>query len=126
MNRPRLQLGVIVTKVLRCRAPRACSAIGGGRRIGLSRRSGSPAQATTIAYRMLRTACLMHCAMHRSSHVRRPAMRTIALRPLLAVLLASILSALAPAALARCIKNVADGTPPIHLARLGDLLAQNP
>jgi L-ascorbate metabolism protein UlaG (beta-lactamase superfamily) len=54
-------------------------------------------------------------------------MLTAAVRPLLAVVLASLLAVFASTAVARCTKNVADGAPPIQLARLGDpLLAQKP
>jgi len=49
----------------------------------------------------------------------------IAVRPLLAAALAGLLFALAPVALARCTKNVADGAPSVHRARLDGLLAQN-
>jgi L-ascorbate metabolism protein UlaG (beta-lactamase superfamily) len=52
---------------------------------------------------------------------------SVAVRPLLAILVASILTTLAPSALARCTKNVSDGAPLLHFARLGDLrLAQAP
>ena len=50
----------------------------------------------------------------------------IARRLSILTLVATIFAALAPAVLARCTKNVAGGTPPIHLARHGDLMAQNP
>jgi L-ascorbate metabolism protein UlaG (beta-lactamase superfamily) len=51
---------------------------------------------------------------------------TVARRLPFLSLAAAVLAALAPAALARCNKNVAEGAPPIQFARFGDRMAQNP
>jgi L-ascorbate metabolism protein UlaG (beta-lactamase superfamily) len=53
-------------------------------------------------------------------------MHVVALRSLLGLVAATILAVLAPTAMARCVKNVADGLPLLHAARLdGPGMAQN-